>query len=160
MAAKFLSAFMFIAAGSAASPTRSAVAAQADQCVGRPGPVHVWVNVEGLSSHDGLVAITVYADDSKRFLAKRGSLYVARTPASAPATRVCVNLPSTGVYALAVYHDRNANRKFDRTALGLPAEPGGFSNNPSTFLGLPSFSSVRLKVPRSGMSTTVKLKNR
>jgi uncharacterized protein (DUF2141 family) len=143
-------------AGFAAAPA----SAQAAQCVGRPGPVQIWVNVQNLRSSAGLVAITVYADDSKRFLAKRGSLYVARTPAHAPAMRICLNLPHTGVFALAVYHDRNANRKFDRTAIGLPAEPGGFSNNPSTFFGLPSFSSVRLNVPRSGMTTMVKLKDR
>ena len=92
--------------------------------------------MQGLKSSDGLVAVTVYADDSKRFLAKRGSLYVWRTPAHAPSTRVCVYLPHTGVFALAVYHDRNGNRRFDRNSLGLPAEPGGFSNNPSTFFGL------------------------
>lgn len=143
-----------------AGPAAAPAFAQGPDCVGRPGPIHIWFNVQNLRSSDGLVAITVYADDSKKFLAKRGSLYVGRTPARAPATRVCVFLPHTGVYAFAVYHDRNANRKFDRTAIGLPAEPGGFSNNPSTFFGLPSFSSVRLNVPRNGMSTTVKLKDR
>ena len=130
------------------------------QCVGHPGPIHIWVNVEGLTSSDGLVAVTLYADDSRKFLAKRGSLYVGRAPAHAPTTRVCLNLPHTGVFALGVYHDRNANRRFDRTGIGLPAEPFGFSNNPSTLFGLPSFSSVRLNVPRTGLSTTVKLKNR
>jgi uncharacterized protein (DUF2141 family) len=142
------------------STAASQAQAQQPECVGRPGPVHLRFNVQGLKSSDGLIAITVYADDSRKFLAKRGSLYVGRTPAKAPTTRACVYLPHTGVYAFAVYHDRNANRRFDRTSLGLPAEPGGFSNNPSTFLGLPSFSSVRLNVPRSGMTTTVKLKDR
>ena len=28
-------------------------------CVGRPGPVQIWVTVQGLRSSDGLVAITV-----------------------------------------------------------------------------------------------------
>ena len=150
----------FAAFAAAATSFAAPAFAQGEECVGRPGPVHIWVTVEGLRSSEGLVAITVYADDSRKFLAKRGSLYVGRTPAKAPTTRVCVNLPGTGVYALAVYHDRNANRRFDRTSIGLPAEPGGFSNNPSTFLGLPSFSAVRMRVPRSGFSTTVRLKNR
>jgi uncharacterized protein (DUF2141 family) len=141
--------------GLAAAPA----SAQAPECVGRPGPVQIWVNVQGLRDSDGLVAITVYADDSKRFLAKRGSLYVGRTPAHAGTMRICVNLPHTGVFALAVYHDRNANRKFDRTGLGLPGEPYGFSGNPSTLFGLPAFSAVRLNVPRSGLSTTIRLKN-
>jgi uncharacterized protein (DUF2141 family) len=148
--------FLFLIPSAAAAADGNAPAG----CVGHPGPIHLWVNVLGLRSSDGLVAVTVYADDSSKFLAKRGSLYVGRTPAHAPSTRVCIFLPHTGIFALAVYHDRNANRRFDRNAIGLPAEPGGFSNNPSTFFGLPSFSAVRLNVPRNGMSTDVRLKNR
>ena len=151
-----LAALLSLGAALAAAPVR----AEGSECTGYPGPVHIFVNVHGLRSSDGLVAVSVYADDSKRFLAKRGALYVGRTPAQAPTTRICVNLPHTGTFALAVYHDRNANRRFDRTGLGLPAEPFGFSNNPSTLFGLPSFSSVRINVPRSGMSTDVLLKNR
>jgi uncharacterized protein (DUF2141 family) len=139
----------------AASPA----AGEAQECVGRAGPIQIWVDVRGLRSSEGLVAITVYADDSKRFLAKRGSLYVGRTPARAPAMRICLNLPSTGTFAFAVYHDRNGNRRFDRTGIGLPGEPYGFSNNPSTLFGLPSFSAVRLNVPRSGIATTIRLKH-
>ena len=65
---------------------------------------------------------------------------------------------SPGIYALAVYHDADSDRSFDRTALGLPSEGFGFSNNPPTFLGMPNFGSVRISVPRSGIRTMVKLK--
>ncbi len=66
--------------------------------------------------------------------------------------------PAQGVYALALYHDANANQKFDRTGIGFPAEGYGFSNNPPTLAGLPSFRSVRLNVPRSGLTTRVQMK--
>ena len=84
-------------------------------------------------------------------------MYVARVPARAGTTRVCLNLPATGVYAIGVYHDANANRRIDRTVIGLPAEAYGFSNNPRGLLGLPSFSRVRLTVPRTNMQTTISL---
>ena len=45
-----------------------------------------------------------------------------------------------------------------RTVIGLPAEGYGFSNNPGTFAGLPSFRSVRLNVPRSGLNTRIQMK--
>jgi len=128
------------------------------ECVGRPGPIHINVVVEGLRSAQGLVAVTVYADDSSRFLARRGSLYVGRVPARSPTTRLCIYLPSAGVYALGVYHDANGDRRFDRTGIGLPAEAFGFSNNPGTMFGIPSFRSVRLAVPRSNMRTTVRIR--
>jgi len=71
-----------------------------------------------------------------------------------------IHLPQTGVWALAVYHDANANRSFDRTGVGLSAEGFGFTNNPSTVSGIPAFSTVRLNVPRNNMVTTVRLKYR
>lgn len=131
---------------------------QSDDCTGTPSGTKLFVNIQGLRSSKGLVAVTLYADDRKRFLVKRGSLYVGRVPASAPNTSVCIHVPAPGTYALGIYHDENANRKFNRNALGMPAEGFGFSNNPSTLFGLPSFNSVRLNVPRTNTQTTVKMK--
>ena len=65
---------------------------------------------------------------------------------------------TTGTYAIAVYHDADSNRSFNRTGIGLPEEGFGFSNNPGTLFGLPSFRSVRLAVPRSDMQTTVRIR--
>lgn len=132
--------------------------AQESDCTGREGPVRLYVDVEGVRKAEGLIAVTLYADDSKRFLARRGSLYVGRTPATTPKTTVCIYLPGTGVYALGVYHDEDGDRSYDRTALGLPSEGFGFSNNPAVILGIPSFRSVRLSVPRDGMRTSVRLR--
>ena len=132
--------------------------AQQSSCTGREGPVKLYVDVEGIRKAEGLVAVTLYADDSSRFLAKRGSLYVGRTAALAPDTRVCIYLPSTGTYALGVYHDADGDRKYGRNAVGLPREGFGFSNNPAVILGIPRFSSVRLAVPRDNMSTKVRLR--
>ena len=67
-------------------------------------------------------------------------------------------MPRPGIYALALYHDENGNRRFDRTGIGFPAEGYGFSNNPPTLAGLPSFRSVRLSIPRTGMVTRVQMK--
>ena len=67
-------------------------------------------------------------------------------------------MPQPGVYALAIYHDENASRNFDRTGIGLPAEGYGFSNNPATLAGLPSFRSVRLNVPKAGLTTRIQMK--
>jgi uncharacterized protein (DUF2141 family) len=127
-------------------------------CTGPASATRLLVRVENVRSSQGLVAVSLYADERRRFLAKRGSLYVGRVPARQGSTEVCIHVPRPGVYALAVYHDANASRGFDRTSLGLPAEGFGFSNNPRTFLGMPNFSSVRISVPRSGTRTTVRLK--
>jgi uncharacterized protein (DUF2141 family) len=140
--------------------TAASARGQEPECTGHKGPLKLYVNVQGVRSAQGLVAVTLYADDSSKFLVHHGSLYVGRVPAQAPNTRVCIYVPAPGVYALAVYHDANANRKFDRTAIGLPNEGFGFSNDPPVFLGMPSFKKVRISVPRTDLSTSVKLRYR
>lgn len=139
--------------------------AEAAPAAGAPagctGPAsQTWLNVvvDGVRNGQGLVAVTLYADDSSKFLAHHGSLYVGRVNAQAGTTRACIFVPKPGIYALAIYHDENASKGFDRTGLGLPAEGFGFSNNPATLAGLPSFKSVRLAVPKTGLTTRVHMK--
>ncbi len=127
-------------------------------CTGPASATWIDVEVEGVRNASGLVAITLYADNSRKFLVKHGSLYVGRVQARAGTTRSCIFVPAPGVYALAVYHDENANQVFDRTGIGLPAEAYGFSNNPGTLAGLPTFRSVRISITRSGLLTRVTLK--
>jgi uncharacterized protein (DUF2141 family) len=136
----------------------SAGAAGAQDCTGRPGPVRLYVDVEGVRASRGLIAVSLYADDRSRFLARRGALYVGRVPARQGRTRVCIHLPSTGIWALAVYHDEDSNRSFTRSGLGLPREGYGFSNNAPALLGLPAFRRVRMQVPRNNLATSIRLR--
>lgn len=127
-------------------------------CTGTPSNHWVTVIADGLRSGNGKLAITLYADNSKRFLAKKGSLYVGFVDASVGTTRGCIFVPSPGVYAIALYHDENANGKIDRSGIGLPTEGFGFTNNPATLMSLPSFSSVRLNIPKAGLVTRIHMK--
>lgn len=102
------------------------------------------VQVSGVRSATGEVAITVYPDDKRRFLAKGGKLARQRVRAAA-SVRACFWAPP-GNYAVAVYHDSDGDRDFDRTLVGLPAEGFGFSNDPETKTGLPSLSAVRFRL--------------
>lgn len=128
---------------------------------GCTGPASLtWLNivVSGVRSGDGLVAVTLYPDNSRKFLVRHGSLYVGRVDATTGTTRACIFVPQPGVYAVAIYHDANANQSFDRTGIGLPAEGYGFANNPATIAGLPAFRAVRLNVPRAGLTTRIQMK--
>ncbi len=128
-------------------------------CTGTPTATWVTVIAENLRNSDGLLAMTLYADDSRRFLVKHGSLSVGRVKVQpGGTTRGCIFLPEPGVYAIALYHDENGDTKFNRSMIGLPVEGWGFTNNPPTLMGLPSFSSVRLNVPRTGLVTRIKMK--
>jgi uncharacterized protein (DUF2141 family) len=80
------------------------------ECQGPKSDTSIEVTVTGLRDAKGQIAVTLYADDSSRFLVKRGSMYTGRVSAVAPATTMCLYVPKPGVYALAVYHDANADR--------------------------------------------------
>ena len=147
-------ALALVGAAALASPAQAAPAG----CLGTPSETWLNVSIEGLRNGNGLVNVAVYPDDSRKFLAKGGTIKNNRFPASAPVTRACVFVPDTGVYAIAVYHDEDSSRKLNRTGLGLPAEGYGFSNNPSTIAGLPAFRSVRLNVPKPGLTTHIRMK--
>lgn len=127
-------------------------------CTGPASDTWIQVAVEGVRSGSGLVAITLYADNPRKFLVRNGSLYVGRVAAHGGTTTGCIFVPKPGVYAIAIYHDENGDQAFNRTGIGLPAEGYGFANNPSTLAGLPSFQSVRLAIPRPGLLTRVRLK--
>ncbi len=127
-------------------------------CTGTPSGTWMHVVASGLRNGNGLLAVTLYADVPSKFLAHHGAMYVGRVSAVAGTTSACIFVPQPGVYAIALYHDENANQKFDRNGIGLPAEGYGFTNNPPTLVGLPSFRSVRLSIPRSGLTTRVTMK--
>jgi uncharacterized protein (DUF2141 family) len=136
----------------------SAAAATADDCEGRESQTKLTVQVTGVRAAKGEMAITLYPDDAKRFLAPHQKMARVRAVAQAPMTTACFWLPAPGYYAVALYHDENANRDFDRTILGLPAEGFGFSNNPPTPTALPSFKSVRFKAGEGETRITIRLK--
>lgn len=132
--------------------TGPAVAAEAS-CAGAPSPHRLTVEVIGLRAAQGQVAVTLYPDDGRRFLAPRGKLSRQRVKARSPVTQACFWLPQPGVYAIAVYHDANADEDFNRSrTTGMPIEGFGFSNDAPTKIGLPEFAKVRFRA-RAGESS-------
>jgi uncharacterized protein (DUF2141 family) len=120
-----------------------ATSAQAQECDGAPTNTKLIVQVDGVRSSQGLMAVTLYPDDPDRFLRHHGSLKVVRTAAKAPTTDVCLYLPAPGYYGIAVYHDENGNRKLDKSGF-FPSEGSGLSNNPKVvFYRLPPLKNSR-----------------
>lgn len=147
------------AAIAAAAGFLAAGPALADQgCALTRGPASskLTVQVNGVRPATGEVAITLYPDDKRRFLAKGGKLARQRVRA-AQSVRACFWLPQ-GSYAVAIYHDRDGDRDFDRTIVGLPAEGFGFSNDPETKTGLPPLSAVRFRVGPGERVASIQMK--
>lgn len=130
----------------------------ARDCEGRPSNTRLIVEISQLRSEQGEVAVTVYPSDPQRFLAPRGKLMRVRVKANTPTTHACFYLTKPDAYAVAVYHDANANRDFDRNAVGLPSEGFAFSNDAPSKVGVPSFSAARF-VAKAG-DTVLRMKMR
>ncbi|CAN7324780.1 DUF2141 domain-containing protein [Phenylobacterium sp. LjRoot219] len=151
---------LWLAAAVAATLAGGAAHA-AEACHGHPGGDAVKLTVEATNvrAAKGEVAITVYPDDVRRFLARGGKLGRVRTPAALPVTRACFWLPP-GHYAVAVYHDQDGDRDFDRDGLGRPTEGFGFSNDAPARMGLPAFADVRFRLPAGGKTISLRMRYR
>jgi uncharacterized protein (DUF2141 family) len=126
--------------------------ARADSCQGTPGTARLDIVIDGVRSAKGQVTSSLYGGDSSQFLVKNGALKVWSTPASAPATRMCVWLKNgPGTYALGVYHDANSNGKWDHNLLS-GIEGFGFSNNPSVMFSAPRFNETKFEA-KAGVTT-------
>jgi uncharacterized protein (DUF2141 family) len=127
-------------------------------CSGKPSATWINVTIDGLRNAKGLVALTLYPDNSATFLKPGGSLQVGRVSAHAGTFQTCTFVPAPGTYGLVLYHDENSNGKVDRNGLGIPKEGFGFSNNPSIFFSAPSFKKVRFAVSGPGVAIRIKMK--
>ena len=56
-----------------------------------------------------------------------------------------------GLYALTIFHDENANGKFDMNFVGYPKEGYGFSNNAKAQFSAPSFAETSFPYDGKGV---------
>lgn len=154
---------MILAGGTAGAVRAEGVASApitvADKdCVGRKTGTRLLVQVGALRSDAGQVIVTVFPSNPDRFLAPHGKVARQRIKTSAPMTQACFNLPGPDVYAVAVYHDANNNKDFDRGALGVPLEGYGFSNDAPTKFAAPAFDAVRFAVKFGDNTIRIKMR--
>ncbi len=130
--------------------------ARAEACQGAPSAARLLVVVDAVRSDQGLMTASLYPNDRSKFLVRYGALKVWRIPAQAPQTRMCIWLKGPGTYALAIYHDANANYRLDRNLFG-PTEAYGFSNNPHIAFAPPSLSVVTFQAAAGDTTIHVRL---
>jgi uncharacterized protein (DUF2141 family) len=62
-----------------------------------------------------------------------------------------------GRYAVAVFHDENANGEFDQGFFGIPLEGYAFSNGATAFLSAPGFDAAAVTVGPGVTETTIEM---
>ena len=125
----------------------------------RGEPFEIRVTVHRVKKGVGLMTADLYPDDAEKFLRSVSSLSKVRFAAKAPETQFCVYAPEAGDYAVSVYHYKNANKKFDKGAFGIPVESFGLSRNPKLRFSAPPIEKTLFAVPEEGVDITIKLRN-
>ena len=129
-----------------ACATRSTIPSDIGGSVADGGTLTLTVEIHGLESDEGSVAVALF--DSAASFDQRTDAVASQTvvPTDGSATWSVADLPA-GIYAVAVYHDLNDNGELDRTTLGPPAEPYGFSNDARRIFGPPGFDTAAIELP-------------
>ena len=117
-------------------------AARADACA-PDAKTSLEISVSDIRAPIGNITITIYPGIKNRFLKKRGKISRLRVKAMSPVTIACMPVPSSGTYAVVLYHDENEDGEFNLSMIGVPQEGYGFSNNATGFLGPPSYDAVK-----------------
>eukprot|EP01038_Epipyxis_sp_PR26KG_P002145 gene2145-3047_t len=106
------------------------------------------VTISGVKEPLGIIGCALFNKEAG--FTKRSSAIALSGEKASPAGNSCVFKGlADGTYAVAVLHDTNGNQKMDFSALGLPAEDWGMSNNVRPSFRGPTFkeASVKLSFP-------------
>jgi uncharacterized protein (DUF2141 family) len=125
-----------------------------DACDANKAQIRVTVN--GVDA-GGILNVGLY-NDPDNFLFKKGRKRTVRIPAIEKQHTVCMNLEQPGTYAVAAYHDLDANRKLKIHWNMIPDEPFGLSNNPEPKDSFPKFSDSAFTTDKLGADIVINLR--
>lgn len=115
------------------------------------------IRVSGIPSGDGKLLIGIYNKEE-------GFMDMTKTyrniTLDARKDQMQISIPDlpAGNYAIAVFHDANANGKLDKNMLGIPKEAYGFSNNARGSFGPPSYKDCLFTVGTDRKEISLKLR--
>lgn len=137
-------------------PTRTPLAGLGLVCLlavaGRAAAAGVDVSVDGIEPVPGSVYVALCQGGLSEAECRIGQ----DAPARSANQRFVFEDVAPGTYAVAVYQDVNGNGRLDRTGLGLPLEPYGFSGEAVRGVR-PDFSHARFLLREPGIRLRVRL---
>ncbi len=122
-----------------------------------PDPVDLDIVLTGLRSDAGKVHVCLwhlpnaFPDCGKGVDVRKLSAPAAKT------VSISVAGLRPGAYAISAMHDENGNARLDKSAIGLPTEGVGFSNNPKLMFGPPPYARTRFEAT-AATTQTVRMK--
>ncbi len=93
--------------------------------------------ISGVEKKTGNLMIALYG--SENFLKKPLKGKSVKVESESETVTAVFEGLDPGEYAIALFHDENENRKMDKSALGIPREKYGFSNNVKVTIKPPAY---------------------
>lgn len=121
------------------------------------GTALVTVRLVGLESESAEVAVALYGSAGS-FEDRSGAVASARVRPRDGAATWTVEALEPGEYAVAAYHDLNGNGRLDRSAVGAPTEPYGFSNDARAAFGPPKFAKAVIHIGPGALTVEITLR--
>ena len=137
------------------SDYRNVISNNMRACAPGAGPA-IRVTITGIKSSSGTIRAQVYNGTSADWLESGRWLNRIEVPARQGSMTLCLPVPSSGNYAVAVRHDVNGNGETD-----IRTDGGAMSNNPSINifnLGKPGIDKTRFSVGSGVLSISVTMK--
>ena len=119
------------------------------------GQLEIGVTLNKVANSKGSIVADLHDDVKENFLVWNKVVLRIRATATEGITKFCIPLTKPGDYAVAIYHDKNNNKKFDKNFLGIPRERFGMSNNPKFGLKSPEYEEAVFSVPASGTEINI-----
>jgi uncharacterized protein (DUF2141 family) len=105
----------------------------------QPKMTTLTIDIANVKKDEGVVMLAIHNRDN--FLKER---VLERVVAASGANlKITIDLPQ-GDYAVAVYQDKNQNKRLDTNFVGIPQEPYAFSNNARPKLRAPNFDEAKI----------------
>ncbi len=115
-------------------------------CFAEETEYSVTVTVTGITNYEGGISIGLFSNEENY---SKGDVFLGAfvKADNETITYTFENIPE-GVYAIAIYHDENSNKKLDSNFLHIPKEGYGFSNNVFGTFGPPKFEKAKFEVKK------------
>ena len=114
---------------------------------GQPDTLTLSVEVSGAKGSTGQVIMSLFTSE-EHYLKKPATEMTAPVD-DRGAARFEITKLEPGRYAISVIHDADLNNKLNTGLFGIPTELVGFSNNPVSRFGPPSFKQASFALDRS-----------
>lgn len=143
---------LLVVAGVGVGPSPRATAASPSPSAGQRGDLTV--EVTGLRNADGNVRIAL-CHTLHCYEEQEGFLRETVVKADLPSVKVTFGGLPPGEYTVMMFHDEDADGKFDRSFLGLPQEGFGFSRDGRPVFSEPAYDRVVLRIGPAGLHTRI-----